>query len=129
MSDSNRTRTDKILLVDDEEMLVEIGKDMLQELGYNSLGATDSQTALELFKSAPNEFDLVITDNTMPGMTGTELATKMLAIRPDIPVILATGYSISEEEAEKFGLSGFILKPYSMDLLEEKINQAIANRK
>ena len=102
-----------ILLIDDEELLVEMGKRMLERLGYRVTSQTDSIKALATFQNQPQEFDLVITDQTMPGMTGSRLAQKMLLVRPDLPIILCTGYSnlISDEKARSLGIKGFAMKP------------------
>jgi PAS domain S-box-containing protein len=85
--------TENILYIDDEESLVQTGKQILEKLGYKVTGKTRSNEALELFKQYPEQFDLVLTDQMMPKMTGIDLAKKILDIRPDIPIILITGYS------------------------------------
>jgi len=107
------TGKEHILLIDDEEMLVEMGKAMLERLGYRVTTRTNSFEALVTFRKEPDAFDLVISDQTMPGMTGSELARRMLEIRPNLPIILCTGYSsaVSEEEAKEMGITGFALKP------------------
>ncbi len=102
-----------ILFVDDEEILVMMGRKMLQRMGYKVTGLTDSRAALELFRQHPGHFDLMITDQTMPEMTGIELARAILQIRPKMPIILCTGYSniVSEESALATGISAFAFKP------------------
>ena len=92
---------ERILFVDDEEAVIAFGKRMMELLGYTVTATTSSTDALELFRQNPSGFDLVITDQTMPKITGSELATNFLEIRPDIPIILCTGYSsiIDEEKA------------------------------
>jgi len=107
------TGNERILLIDDEDMLVEMGKAMLERLGYEVTICTSSLGALSTFKNNPDQFDAVITDQTMPGMTGLALAKRMLQIRPDIPIILCTGYSnlINEVQAKSYGIKGFALKP------------------
>jgi signal transduction histidine kinase len=102
-----------ILLVDDEKMLVETSKVMLERLGYTVDALTDSRRALELFSARPDDFDLIITDQTMPEMTGLELAEAMLRIRPSLPIILCTGYSsrVNEEVAGKHGIRRLLYKP------------------
>ncbi|RPH42829.1 MAG: PAS domain S-box protein, partial [Desulfobulbaceae bacterium] len=102
-----------ILLIDDEELLVEMSKRMLERLGYRVTAQTDSIKALAAFQNQPHEFDLVITDQTMPGMTGSKLAQRMLQVRSDLPIILCTGYStlMSEEKAHSLGIKGFAMKP------------------
>ena len=105
--------TERILLVDDEQMLVEMGQAMLERLGYTVTIHTDSREALSTFSNRPNDFDLVITDQTMPIMTGMDIAQRMLLIRPDLPVILSTGYSsiIDKDKARACGIKGFASKP------------------
>jgi len=95
--------SERILFVDDEQVLVNIGKEMLERLGYEVTARTSSIEALELFRVKPDQFDLVITDMTMPNMTGEKLAKEIMGIRADIPIILCTGYSehIGRESAEK----------------------------
>ncbi len=102
-----------ILFVDDERVLVEMGKDMLEKLGYEVTVRSSSLEALETFQNQPEHFDLVITDQTMPGMTGVDLARRLLQIRPDIPIILCTGYSaiVTTEQARSMGIKEFIYKP------------------
>lgn len=104
---------ERILLVDDEKMLAEVGKSMLENLGYAVTTCTKSTEALELFKKDPNGFDLVITDQAMPNIQGSELAKQMLEVRPDIPIILCTGYSskIDQDKAGQIGIREFALKP------------------
>lgn len=107
------TGREHILLVDDEQILVETGTALLQRLGYRVTGRTGSLEALEIFRTHPHRFDAVITDQTMPEMTGLDLARHLLQIRPDLPIILCTGYSglISEEQVLAQGVRAFILKP------------------
>jgi PAS domain S-box-containing protein len=102
-----------ILLIDDEEMLVELGQAMLEHLGYQVTARTSSLEALATYQSNPHHFDAVITDQTMPGMTGLDLALRMLHIRPDLPIILCTGYSnlVDEAQARACGIKGFAMKP------------------
>ena len=107
---------ERILFVDDEEMIVNPVRDMLQSLGYTVTALTDSGEALKLFSENPPKFDLVITDYTMPLMTGEDLGKEMMRIRPDIPVILCTGYNdlISSEKAIAIGFRALILKPFTV---------------
>jgi PAS domain S-box-containing protein len=102
-----------ILFVDDEHLLVELGTVMLNRLGYEVTARTNSLEALATFQSSPEQFDAVITDQTMPNMTGMDLALRILKIRPDIPIILCTGFSnlVDEEQAKKCGIKGFAMKP------------------
>jgi PAS domain S-box-containing protein len=105
--------TERILFVDDEPALVKIGKQMLESLGYKVTGRTSSVEALELFKAKADSFDLVITDMTMPNMTGDELARELIHVKPEIPVILCTGYSarINQQQAAAMGIRAFVSKP------------------
>ncbi len=105
--------TENILYIDDDEILAELGKGMLTEMGYQVSVMTDSVEALKLFKANADYFDLVITDQTMPKLTGKELLKELLSIRPTLPTILCTGYSsqINESEAKKMGISAFLMKP------------------
>jgi len=114
--ESIATGTERILFVDDEKALVTIGKQMLESLGYKVTTRTSSIEALELFKARADSFDLVITDMTMPNMTGDRLASELMRIKSDIPVLLCTGYSahINKEQALSMGLRAFIPKPASL---------------
>jgi len=120
----------RILLVDDEEMLVQLGIEMLSRLGYEVVGRTSSLEALEHFRSRPDLFDLVITDMTMPNMTGSELTQELIRIRPDIPVILCTGFSeaITPDMAEAIGAKDFIMKPLIKSQMAESIQRALDQR-
>ena len=105
--------TERILFIDDEKMLAELGQTMLERLGYRVTARTSSLDALTTFQNQPDAFDLVISDQTMPGMTGIDLARRMFQTRPQLPFILCTGFSagISEEKASAAGIKGFALKP------------------
>jgi len=104
---------ERVLIVDDEPDIVEIGRRLLENLGYRVVSRVSSLEALELFKSQPEKFDLVITDLTMPQMTGDKLARELIAIRADLPIILCSGYStqITEDAAKKIGIQGILMKP------------------
>ena len=117
-----------ILFVDDEEFLAEMAKSMLERLGYQVTVRQSSFEALEVFMNSPGQFDLVITDQTMPGMTGSDLARRMLQVRPDLPIILCTGYSnlIDETSAKALGIRGFALKPLTKAHLAQLIRDALA---
>ncbi|MCG6535441.1 MAG: PAS domain S-box protein, partial [Syntrophales bacterium LBB04] len=121
---------ERILFVDDEDVLVQLGKQTLSTLGYEIIGKTDSLGALELFRSQPDRFDLVITDMTMPNMTGAELAQEIMRNRPEMPVILCTGFSeaITPEMAKAIGLKDFILKPVIRSQIALAIRRAIDQR-
>ena len=105
--------SEHILLVDDEPTLVDVGKQLLEKFGYQVSTARDGQEAINIFKQSPIPIDLVLTDMTMPKMTGDKLALELLKIQPDIPVILCTGYNlnITEVSALKLGIKAFIYKP------------------
>ncbi len=105
--------SERVLFLDDEAAIVRMGAKMLERLGYTVTTATDSQTALELFRSHPEAFDLVITDMTMPHMTGEQLAAEMIRIRADIPIILCSGYSrrLSQVRLGARGIRALIRKP------------------
>lgn len=107
--------SEHILFVDDENTLIDIGKAILESLGYTVTTTSSSEKALTLFKFNPDAFDLVITDMTMPQMTGDKLTEELLRIRPDLPIIICTGYSrrMSEEKARQIGAKGFLMKPLS----------------
>lgn len=118
---------ERILFVDDEEVLVDLGKQMLERLGYKVVSRTSSVEALEAFRADPHKFDLVITDMTMPNMTGDEFAEEIMAIRPDTPIILCTGFSdrITKEKAEKMGIREFAMKPLVMSDLAKTIRKIL----
>jgi CheY-like chemotaxis protein len=122
---------ERILLVDDEHAVAEIIQGMLTILGYRTSARTSSIEALELFRAKPDQFDLVITDMTMPNMTGDKLAVELMRIRPDIPVILCTGFSerITKEKAESIGIREFLLKPLVMNDLARVIHRVIDQNK
>ena len=117
----------RILFVDDEEILAKMGKSMLERLGYHVTVRNSSLEALETFQNQPDQFDLVITDQTMPGMTGSELSRRILQISPGIPIILCTGYStiISEEKAKSMGIKEFALKPLAKKDIAKLIRKAL----
>ena len=122
---------EEILLVDDEQLIVEIGQGMLEHLGYRVVVRTSSVEALELFRAKADQFDLVITDMTMPNLTGDKLAKELMDIRPDIPIILCTGFSeyISEEKAKALGIQEFVMKPLVMKDLAKAVRRALDSRK
>ncbi|MCK8603602.1 hybrid sensor histidine kinase/response regulator [Desulfoferrobacter suflitae] len=105
--------TERILFVDDDESLAQLGTLQLESLGYHVTAQTNPQKALEMFRSNPDRFDLIITDMTMPGMTGDRLIAEILGIRPNLPAILCTGFSerIDEERALMLGAREYALKP------------------
>ncbi|OQY57916.1 MAG: hypothetical protein B6245_14560 [Desulfobacteraceae bacterium 4572_88] len=118
---------ERVLFVDDEESIAKLGKSMLTYLGYKSVSLTASTEALDMFRSQPDAFDLVITDQTMPHMTGHQLSRELLRIRPDIPIILCTGFSekISKETFAETGIRELIHKPLGIRALAEAIREVL----
>ena len=118
---------ERILFVDDEEQLVRMGQRMLERLGYSVTARTSSVEALEAFRAQPEKFDLVITDQTMPNMTGVELARELMRIRPDIPVILITGFSeaVTLEKAGRMDIREYIMKPVLLRDLGKAIRRVL----
>ncbi len=118
---------ERILVVDDEATIVEMLRRRLVLSGYAVTGLTSSVEALARFRADPEAFDLVITDMTMPAMTGDRLAQEMIRIRPDLPVILCTGYNarVSEERAAEIGVAAFVMKPISGARMEEAARAAL----
>ena len=121
---------ERILIVDDEEALAVMGKEMLERLGYKVVAKASSIEALETFREGFKEFDLVITDMAMPHMTGEKLAGELMKIRPDIPVILCTGFSemMNEEKAKVMGIRAFTMKPLVMGDLGRTIRKVLDKR-
>jgi len=119
--------SERVLFVDDEPVLAEMGREMLESLGYRVRATTDSIQAIQIFRADPDSFDLVITDMTMPGMTGVDLSREILKIKPNIPIILCTGYSelITEEKAKAMGIQGFAFKPLNFRSITELICQVL----
>lgn len=122
--------TGRILFVDDEEMLALLGKGLLERLGYEVVAYTDSRDALDDFRAAPHRFDLVITDQTMPQLTGVTLIQELRQFRADIPIILCTGFShmINPEKARALGVDAFVMKPGVSQELAVAIQQVLAKR-
>lgn len=123
--------SESILFVDDEALLVETGKKLLETIGYRVTPVRGSVQAFELFMKDPGRFDLVITDQTMPHMTGCELALKLRARKPELPIILCTGYSetVSEETAKTLGIKAFIMKPLRRRDIAEAIRRVLDGEK
>jgi CheY-like chemotaxis protein len=119
--------TETMLLVDDEEGLLVAQKKIFERLGYKVETHSSSLGALEVFRADPKRFDIVITDQTMPKMTGSHLAKEFIVIRPDIPIILCTGFSdvISEEEAKAIGIKEFIMKPIVISDIASKVREIL----
>jgi CheY-like chemotaxis protein len=121
--------TGRVLFVDDEPALTLMGRKILGRLGYTVQTANTPVEALEAVRADPAGFDLVITDLTMPEMTGTELAEKLLAIRPDLPVVLCTGFSdrVNDDTLKAMGVRGLLLKPLTIQELAHAVRVAIAS--
>ncbi|HEY3276135.1 MAG TPA: PAS domain S-box protein [Syntrophorhabdaceae bacterium] len=122
---------ERVLFVDDEELLSELGKGVLEKLGYTVTAATDGQKALKIFSQNPTDYDLVLTDQTMPGITGYELARQLLEIRRDLPIILITGHSdsVSAKKAKEAGIRGFLMKPLSTQELAYAVRHALDEKR
>ena len=120
-----------ILVVDDEESLVEAVSNILERLGYRVTTALNPSQAWKIFEKDPHSFDLVITDQTMPGLTGIELAKRMLSARKDLPIILFTGYSetVSPEKAKSVGISEFVMKPVVKREVAETVRRVLDKKK
>jgi len=118
---------ERVLFVDDEPSIADLAKRILERLGYDVTVRQSAQDALELFRHSPHRFDIVVTDMTMPHMTGDELAGAILSIRPDIPVILCTGYSkrISDKRAREMGIRAFVMKPLTQRELANTVRLAL----
>ncbi len=111
------------MIVDNEEHLVFLMKTILGRLGYNVTAMSNSLETLEIFKKDPQRYDLIITDLTMPHLTGDKLASEVIAIRPDMPVIIATGYTdaVDSEKVKQSGITAFVSKPYKKQDLAKTI--------
>ncbi len=119
----------RILFVDDEQSLVRLGCAILTRLGYEAIPHTRSHEALEAFRAAPQDYDLVITDQTMPRMTGVALSRELRLIRPDIPIVLCTGLSheVNEESARRMGIDAFLMKPLTMQEVSTTVQKVLLN--
>jgi PAS domain S-box-containing protein len=121
------TGTEHILLVDDEPSIASLEKQMLERLGYKVSKRISSPEALEAFQISPDAYDLVITDMSMPHMTGEDLAKELLRIRPNIPIIISTGFSerFNEEDAKALGIKGFLMKPVIKSDMAKEIRRVL----
>ena len=117
----------RILFVDDEAPLARLGQEALSVMGYNVVAVVDSGEALDRFRAAPQQFDLVVTDQTMPVMTGTQLAQELRRIRDDIPIVLCTGFShiVDADRARALGVNAFCMKPLNMRDLARQIDHIL----
>ncbi|MBI3771636.1 MAG: response regulator [Gammaproteobacteria bacterium] len=121
----------RVMVIDDEVIITGFLRTLLEKRGYHVKIFNDPIAALRQFETASDEIDVVISDQTMPGMTGSELAIAMLALRPDLPFILCTGYSetIDEQRAKALNISSFLQKPYDSSTLLAKLNDAMNNQR
>lgn len=129
--DHDITGTERIMVVDDEVVLARVMRRMLTKLGYKVTLYTDSLQAVSDFRNNPYDFDVVITDMTMPHMTGAELSREILSLRPEMPIIMATGYSevIDAEKAARIGITEFMLKPVKKKNISEVVRKVLDNAK
>ena len=122
--------SESILVVDDEPQIVDLLRVMLSSMGYRVSAFTDSLEALAAFEADPQNFQIVLTDMTMPGMTGEELALRVLALRPGLPVILTTGFSerINEAQARRIGIRKFLYKPIVRENLATALREVVQDQ-
>ena len=120
-------KNERILIVDDDEPILRSLQSALERLGYRVTATPQSREAWENFRSQPDAFDLVITDQIMPQMTGMQLAEKLLGLRGDIPIILITGFSenIDEDAAKALGIREFLLKPTNTQALSDAVRRVL----
>jgi CheY-like chemotaxis protein len=118
---------ESVLLIDDEEDVLEMMNSMIEKLGYQVVSKNSGIEALDTFRNHPRQFDLVITDQTMPELTGLELVEQLIRIRPDIPIILCTGYTemIAEDSAALLGIGAYVMKPVRMSDIAVKIRKLL----
>ncbi|MCW5208337.1 response regulator, partial [Desulfobulbus sp. US2] len=131
ISDSKENNSkEKILVVDDEELLIQINRKRLEQAGYTVEAFTDSNKALEIFRARPNSFNLLITDQTMPGLSGKELVKAVLEVKPSMPIIMCTGHSdsVSEKKALSMGIRKYITKPLHQHELREAVKELLASK-
>ena len=119
-----------ILLIDDEKMILDVGRELLQELGYTVLPALSGQEAIEIFQKDPGKIDMIIMDMIMPGMSGSETFDRLKEINPDVKILLSSGYSVNGQATTilQRGCDGFIQKPFNMNQLAERILKIMPNR-
>ncbi len=118
---------ERVLFVDDEKALTDLAERVLSHCGYHVTVRTSSVEALEAFRAEPDKFDLVVTDMTMPNMTGMDLSQELLRLRPDISIILCTGFSdmVTEEKAKQMGIKAFVMKPVALRKIAQTIRQVL----
>ena len=123
----NLNTKDTILFVDDELPIANLSRQRLSMLGYKVTAVSSSREALLRLSKNPDDFDLIITDMTMPNISGDQLAIEAKQIKPHIPIILCTGYSkkISKEKARAIGINAFLMKPVALSDMAETIRQVL----
>lgn len=119
--------TETVLLVDDEDLVIDVGEQVLERLGYTVLVARSGYDALTVYEQNRNRIDLVILDLVMPEMSGSEAYDRLKTLDPDITVLLSSGYSLNEQANEILarGCNGFIQKPFSMSKLSQKLREVL----
>jgi len=119
--------TETVLLVDDEEIVVGVGRQMLEKLGYSVLIARSGQEAVDAYTNSPDDVDLVLLDMIMPGMEAGDTYDRLKSINPAIKVLLSSGYSLDQKASSIIdrGCNGFIQKPFNMKILEDKIGEIL----
>ena len=128
-SDIPRGTGQRLLFIEDEQAIADLGKSILEMLNYRTTSVTDADEALELFRANPDAFDAVITDLSMPKMMGTDLASHLLEIRPDLPIILTTGYTaiLTPEELHAVGVRELLMKPFGFDSIGLAVHRALTH--
>ena len=116
-----------ILFVDDEEYLVDVGKEMLEDFGYRVVAITSPKEALSIFENQPEGFDLVITDYTMPEMTGSQLAARIKEINPDVPIIMCTGIALDRDVEAEVAADEILMKPLDMTGMLTAVKNILGN--
>ena len=121
---------EQLLVVDDEQPIIDVMRQSLEKLGYQVTATTDPREAVKLFRATPDRFDLLITDQTMPYLTGLQLAQELLALKPELPIILCTGYSsmVNEEKAHAAGIAAYAMKPVDSATMAQMVHTALARR-
>ncbi len=119
--------SERILFVDDEEMITFLARTLLEGLGYKVTAHTDSHNALATFRDEPGVFDLIVTDQTMPGLTGVDLAAEIRKLRDDIPIVLCSGYSpdMTLRKMRQVGISEYVMKPIDRTILAHAVRRAM----
>jgi two-component system, cell cycle sensor histidine kinase and response regulator CckA len=119
--------TETVLLVDDEEIVIGVGKQMLEKLGFSVLTAANGKEAIDIYRNNKDRIGLVVMDMIMPGMGAGDTCEQLQAIDPGIKVLLSSGYGVDQQTSEvlKRGCKGFIQKPFNMQVLSEKIGEIL----